>query len=290
VEYRLRRFDGEYRWVLDVGAPRFTPGGAFAGYTGSCIDITERKKSEELLRKSESQLEQKHAALEQFLYAASHDLKSPVVTILGYSGHIAKSLAAGRTEELPGFIQRIKSAAERMGNHVDALLEVGRLGWKPDKLETIDTHALVTSIGVEMSPLLTPKNITFDVQPDMPRIYADRQRIWQLFENLIVNAVKYGSSNDQPRVQVGTKVVQGVPWFYVRDNGEGIAEKYHEKIFGMFNRLSSDKKGTGIGLTIVKRIVETYAGGIRVESTPGQGATFGVSFSSSMFVKEPSAA
>jgi len=286
VEYRLRRFDGEYRWVLDVGAPRFAPGGTFAGYTGSCIDITGRKKAEELLRKSESQLEQKHATLEQFLYAASHDLKSPVVTILGYSGHIAKSLKAGRTQELPEFVQRIESAAKRMGDHINGLLEVGRLGWQSDQREVVDINEIVASISVELSPLLTPRGIIFDVQPDMPKIHADRQRIWQLFENLLMNAVKYGSGNDHPRIQVGTEVIQGVPWFYVRDNGDGIAEKYHEKIFGLFHRLNRDKKGTGVGLTIVKRIAETYAGEIRVESIPGQGATFWVSFSSSMFVNE----
>jgi signal transduction histidine kinase len=118
-------------------------------------------------------------------------------------------------------------------------------------------------------------NAIVEIQRDLPIIYCDRTRLVEVIQNLVENAAKYSNPNIRPRIEIGTQIdKQGQYVFYIRDNGIGIAQKYHDNIFGLFNKLNATSEGTGIGLTLVKRIIEVHGGRIWVESETGKGATF----------------
>ncbi len=242
------------------------------------------------IRRNEALLERKNRELEEFLYAASHDLKSPVVTVMGYSAHMERDAAEGKLDELPEFARRISAAAGRMRAHIDDLLELSRIGRVSDKIERVDLSELATEIGKSLVPQLMRARAVYTVQPDMPVVWASRARLWQLVENLLTNAIKFSARSDPPTIEVGTAWEDGVPWLYVQDNGCGIDPAYHERIFGMFQRLGRDTDGSGVGLAIVKRIAELYGGHVRVESAVGRGARFLVSFDPTLCVASRSAA
>jgi PAS domain S-box-containing protein len=246
-----------------------------------CRDVTERKRSETALRESKALLNQKNADLEHFIFSISHDLKSPVITILGYAGHMQNHLAQGCTDELPDFTRRVLNAGQRMQNLIDGLLNLSSMGREIDELESIDVRALLCEIKQDLVTRFPHASaVTVDIPPDVSVLYADRNRLRQLFENLLTNALKYGSGAENPVVQVGAKLEDSAPWFFVRDNGSGIAREHHERIFNIFQRVHRGGDGAGVGLAIVKRIAEIYGGTARVESEPDQGATFWVSLPS----------
>lgn len=285
TQFRLRRADGEYRWMLDTGVPRFTPGGDFAGYIGSCVDIHDQKRTEQALRESESrlqtinrELQQTNQEMEQFVYSVSHDLKSPLVTMTGFLGMLREDLAAGRTDDLPDSLGRIERATSRMGRLIEDLLQLSRAGRVRDELEEIDVTALVRDLAEELSGRLEATGAKLSIEPDMPHVIADRARLLAVFDNLLNNALKYGANGAAPRISVGAAIIEGRTRYFVRDNGPGIPARFHARIFGLFQRLGSQHEGTGVGLAIVARVMEVHGGRAWVESTPGQGATFWIEF------------
>ena len=241
-------------------------------------DVTDRKRAQQQLAEMNRELNLKNRELEQFLFAASHDLQSPLVTIIGYTGHIQNKLRKGESDELDDMFGRVHRAARRMKRGITDLLDFSRIGRVKFDPRPVDAAAMFQEIHEALADRFAQLNVEFEVQPDMPTVTADRDRLWQMFENLLINALKYGCGNPQPKIWVGGAIEDRQARIFVRDNGEGIEEAYHDKIFGLFQRLDTRREGTGVGLAIVERIAEIHNGRAWVESQPGQGATFWVAF------------
>jgi len=252
----------------------------FAGYAGLAIenarlntaledDLNHRKTLIE-------ELETKNAELERFTYTVSHDLKSPLVTITGFLGYLEQDAIAGNVEKIKGNINRISSAARKMQSLLNDLLELSRIGRLMNAPENVPFTEIVHEAVDRVRGRLDEIDAIVEIQTDLPVISGDRTRLVEVIQNLIENAAKYSSPIAKPRIEIGTQVYdkKNEALFFVRDNGIGIAPKYHENIFGLFNKLNATSEGTGIGLTLVKRIIEVHGGKIWVESEVGKGATF----------------
>ena len=237
-------------------------------------DVTERKKAELDLQLAQYELKKRNTEMEQFIYTVSHDLKSPLVTMQGFASHLRADIAKQRFDRTEDFVQRINNAADRMKRLIDELLELSRIGRFVAAPERIGVSDLVREIADRYQDQIAEKGVTVSIEPDMPTIDADRNRMNQAFENLLVNALKYATESPQPRIEIGARREGDELRFFVRDNGPGIAQEYHERIFQLFQRLDSRGAGTGVGLAIVKRVLEFHGGRVWVESAPGQGATF----------------
>jgi len=238
-------------------------------------ELTERKlaetQKEELIR----ELEAKNAELERFTYTVSHDLKSPLVTINGFLGYLENDTATGNVDRVKQDTHRIQEAVNKMHSLLNELLELSRIGRMANPSEKIPFDELVQDALKIVHGRLDERNIKVVVIPNLPSVYGDRQRLIEILQNLVENATKYIGDQPEPRIEIGQEGEEdGKPIFYVRDNGIGIDKDHHERIFGLFNKLDAKSEGTGIGLTLVKRIIEVHGGRIWVESQLGKGATF----------------
>ena len=221
------------------------------------------------------ELEAKNSELERFTYTVSHDLKSPLVTITGFLGYLEKDALAGDKEKIRGSIDRITKAAEKMQTLLNDLLELSRIGRIMNLPENVPFEDIVREALEQVRGRLDAKEVQVRVQSGLPVVYGDRARLVEVMQNLMDNSAKYSDPESSPCMEIGTKESdQQHTIFFVRDNGIGIDPKFHERIFGLFNKLDVQAEGTGIGLTLVKRIVEVHGGQIWVESELGKGATF----------------
>jgi two-component system sensor kinase FixL len=236
---------------------------------GNIVDITKQKEAEEELRKTNEELQ-------GFLHAVSHDLKNPIVSIQGFSSRLLKKCGDVLGKEGIEYVGRIQESANRMEVLVSDLVTLSRIGRVVSKSEETDSLDLVRKVTSALEERLRGKNVELVVAGNLPKMYCDPERIYQVFENLILNAVKYRDESKQSRVEIGHKDGSALHQFYVKDNGIGIAPPFHKKVFEMFHRLDpmNHKEGTGLGLAIVQRIVEQHGGRAWVESEAGQGATF----------------
>jgi len=286
MEYRLRRADGEYRWLLDNGVPLFSPSGEFAGYIGSCIDITDRKASEEALKARADELtyltavlaqtnvalEKRNQELDQFAYVTSHDLKAPLRAIANLSEWIEEDLADQLDEDTRHQMDLLRGRVHRMEALINGLLQYSRVGRLDTKKSTVSVATLLAEVIDSLAP---PETFTIEVEPNMPILVTERLPLEQVFTNLISNAIKHHPRQDG-KVTISVQDQKSFYEFAVTDDGAGIAPQYHEKVFGIFQTLEARDKteNTGIGLAIVKKIIEGQGGTIRLESHEGQGATF----------------
>jgi len=238
-------------------------------------DVSLRKWVEAEREKMIEELELKNAELERFTYTVSHDLKSPLITIKGFLGLLQEDLQRGDKERLARDVQRINHATDRMHELLGDLLELSRVGRLINKQEDVPFNELVSEVIELLHGQITQDNISVVVEGDLPIVHVDRRRIIEVLQNLVENATKFMGSQPAPRIEIGQRgVSDSMPVFYVRDNGMGIESEFSDTIFGLFNKLNSQTEGTGIGLALVKRIVEFHGGKIWVESELGKGATF----------------
>jgi PAS domain S-box-containing protein len=221
------------------------------------------------------ELEMKNAELERFTYTVSHDLKSPLITIKGFLGFVREDARAGNISRLEKDIQRIGDATDKMQRLLADLLELSRVGRLASTPKPIATNELIAEVKELLHGRIAAGKISVQVADNLPSIYGDRQRIFEVFQNLIDNAAKFMGDQPAPCIDIGVHgELKGNPIFFVRDNGIGIAPQFKEKIFGLFDKLNAQSEGTGIGLALVKRIVEYHGGVIWVDSESGKGATF----------------
>ena len=241
----------------------------FMWHLGNLEQIRQR----ELTRINE-RLEQKVAELERFTYTVSHELKNPVVTIKGFLGSVAKDIELGNYGKAQADFKRISNATNILNNTLSDLLELSRIGQIASQFKEIPLVDLVQEVVDILNGRIDSNNITINVSSNLPIVYGDRARLREVFENLIDNAVKYMGGQSAPLIEIGKRDGKE-PIFYVKDNGMGLEPQYHMKIFGIFDKLDATSEGTGIGLALVKRIIETHGGRIWVESEGlGKGSTF----------------
>lgn len=221
------------------------------------------------------ELESKNAELERFTYTVSHDLKSPLVTINGFLGFLEQSAASGDMERFRRDKKRIEGAVSRMQAMLGELLELSRLGRIINEPASILFGDLTRETLELVRGRVDERGVVVYIQPDLPSVRVDKPRLIEVMQNLLDNAAKYMGAQAKPHIEVGHQGVEdGKPIFFVRDNGMGISPEHHERIFGLFNKLDPTSEGTGIGLALVKRIVELHEGRIWVESEAGHGSTF----------------
>jgi PAS domain S-box-containing protein len=254
--------------------------GAVGGILIHAVEVTEQvrsrheveRKAEELARLARA-LEISNRELDQFAYVASHDLKAPLRGIANLSQWIEEDIGVQNlSDDTREHLGLLRGRVHRMEGLIDGILQYSRAGRVREKAEPVDTGALLREVVDLLAP---PANVAVQVQPDMPTLVAERLPLQQVFMNLIGNAIKY-TRRPAARVEVGAREAGEFWEFFVRDNGPGIAPEYHDRIFGIFQTLEARDKveGTGIGLSIVKKTVDSRGGRVWVESEEGAGATF----------------
>lgn len=234
-------------------------------------DITEQKRVE-------AEIKQKNEELTRFIYTVSHDLKSPLVTIKSFSSFLRSDIESSDTEALERDIKYIQNAADKMAKLLDELLELSRIGRKEDEKEEIPLDTIAHMALDLVAGRIKEVNAEVRVTGPKVMVYGYCQRLIQLYQNLLDNAAKFMGNQPNPLIEVGTLM----DWekgnrivFFVRDNGSGIDPRYHHKIFGLFEKLDVNSEGTGIGLSLTKRIVEVHGGSIWFTSEgAGKGTTF----------------
>jgi signal transduction histidine kinase len=230
---------------------------------------------EEEINTLNEQLQNQVAELERFTYSVSHDLRSPLVTIRGFLGMLEQDIKKDDSDKIKSDIERIEGATDKMNELLTDLLELSRVGRLINPPDEIDTVELINDAVESVDARLRSKNILVNIEPSLPNLHGDRIRLREVFENLIDNAAKYMGEQSDPVIEIGVQGQAEVPIFYVKDNGLGVEEQYQEIIFALFEKLDPTIEGTGIGLALIKRIIETHSGEIWVESEGlGTGSTF----------------
>lgn len=238
-------------------------------------DISQRKWVETEREKLINELEVKNSELERFTYTVSHDLKSPLITIKGFLGFLEQDAISGNVVRLRSDIQRIASATDKMQMLLNELLELTRIGRLVNPYQMVDFRELAHEAIELVHGRIQGRGIQISIQENLPAVHGDRPRLLEVLQNLIDNAAKFMGDQSTPRIEIGLSGYEnGLPIFHVRDNGIGIEHVHHDRIFGLFNKLDGESEGTGIGLALVKRIIEVHGGRIWVESEPTKGATF----------------
>ncbi|MHB8684518.1 MAG: ATP-binding protein [Dehalococcoidia bacterium] len=238
--------------------------------------INARKRAELELRETADDLIRINSELEAFTYSVSHDLKEPLRTLEAFSQFLLEDYGDKLDAEGKDYLTRLAQASARMKHLIEDLLTISRMGGQAEPAAPVAVDRVIADIVEGMRVTVHERNATVDVASGLPKVLGDPRRIGQIFGNLIANGIKFNRSA-APRIEIGAFVNDaGETVFFVRDNGIGIEERYHEKIFGVFQRLHrrEEFEGTGAGLAIVKRAVEALGGSIRVESGPGEGSAF----------------
>ncbi|NMO16139.1 PAS domain-containing protein [Pyxidicoccus fallax] len=286
LDYRLLRKDGEYRWAIDSAAPRFSPSGEFLGYIGSVVDLTERKRVEEEMRRFNAQLERRvqertaalleaNNELESFSYSVSHDLRAPLRHIMGFANLLEARAGASLDATGRRHLKTISDAARQGGKLVDDLLEFSRMGRTEMKKSTVSLGELVAEAQRDLAPEAEGRKVQWRVGA-LPTVRADSALLRLVLKNLLSNALKYSRTREEAVIEVWAQEGDGEVEVLVRDNGVGFEMQYVDKLFGVFQRLhrAEQFEGTGIGLANVRRIIARHGGRTWAEGAVGQGATF----------------
>lgn len=223
------------------------------------------KRADEIEGKN-SELQNQNAELERFNYTVSHDLKAPLVTIKGFLGLLQRDIDSHNPEAMAKDVEQIGDAADQMAQLLNELLELSRIGRQMNAPETCQLDDLVREAVERISIQIGEKEIEMQIASDMPAVDGDPGRLLELFQNLVDNAVKFMGDQESPRIEIGAQRENDQVHCFVRDNGIGIAPEYHGRVFDLFDRLDAKVDGTGVGLALVKRIVEVHGGRIWIES------------------------
>ena len=265
-EHRVIHPDRGTIWVEGNATPEAKPDGSVLFY-GFLTDITDRKQKG-------LELEKKNSELERFTYTVSHDLKSPLVTIKTFLGYLDDDLKLpdnARVQQDLGFMH---NAADKMSQLLGELLElsrVGRINNPPQEVAFMDLAREAVQLDAGR---ISERRVAVEIVDSPVVLFGDRSRMVEIWQNLVENACKFMGGQVNPHIEIGTEGYGRETVFFVRDNGIGINPRFHSKVFGLFEKLEAGGDGTGLGLTLVKRIVELYDGTIRIESAgEGEGTT-----------------
>ena len=275
IEEKTSRSDGSESWELTTKLARRAGTGRIIGICGISSDITARKRAEQALHESTVELQHKNSELERFLYAASHDLKSPVVTVRTFLGYLEQDIVTANAGQIAKDLNFIRLATDKMARLLDDLLEISRIGRLVGMPVRVPFRAVVDDALGVVAGRIAARGVTVEVTGHDVPLVGDRARLAEVFQNLIDNACKFMGEQPAPRIEIGVETRKAELVFFVRDNGIGIDPRHRSKVFDLFEKLDPKAEGTGIGLALVKRIVELYRGRIWVESAGlGQGACF----------------
>jgi PAS domain S-box-containing protein len=267
TEYRHIHKSKGYIWLESV-AQNFLDGHAINAVVMNIRDISDRKTKED-------ELKQKNSELERFTYTVSHDLKSPLVTIKAFLGYLEIDMKKNDEPKIKKDIEYIKNAADKMGLLLDELLEYSRVGRKTNPPRDIAFNVLVNETIKLIAGRLSQNNIRIEVETVDITVQGDLPRLIEVFQNLIDNAAKFMGDQKSPLIRIGVEKMDNQTIFYVQDNGKGIDPRFRHKLFGLFEKLDANTDGTGVGLALIKRIIEFHGGKIWVDSDGlGKGSTF----------------
>ena len=269
-ELSLMRADGSEVAVAASARGRQLADGSFGGTVLCLRDVGDRHRVA-------TDLHRKNAELEHCVNALAHDLRSPLVALLGFSRLLRQDYGAQLDATGSHFVDRIEQAGRTMEDLIHDLLELSRIGQPGERRNLVDPKPVLSQLHAELKPRLDAAGVRLDLPQNPPLVYCDRTRLYQVFSNLIGNAVDHMGSCESPRIAVSIRDEETCHHIEVRDFGRGIDDEHHELIFDVFQSLgpaSDGRRGTGIGLAIVKKIAETHGGRVWLESERGAGAAF----------------
>ena len=283
MENRLLSADGNYYWHLTRALPSKNENGEVSLWVGTATEVEHHKQNAEILEKKvaerteqlrqvNEELSRSNSDLEQFAAVASHDLQAPLRTISNYLDLLGKKNEGKFDEQNLNYINRSINASERMRNLIGSLLRFSQINASQLVTEKVDLNKILSNVLANIEDLKNTKHAQISYS-NLPILFADPIQIEQLLQNLIANGINYNSSNT-PTISIDSRESEYEHVISVRDNGLGIPKEYLSKIFEVFTRLQSDNQGSGLGLSISKRIVDKHNGKIWVESEVGQGTTF----------------
>ncbi|XOF32514.1 MAG: ATP-binding protein [Candidatus Electrothrix sp. YB6] len=288
IAFPLNQLTGTFRVLAagssDASIPEYRLRDELGELTAAAESFKQRNIA---LEESRKELRRSNKELEQFVYTVSHDLKSPIVTSMGFISIIRKLAGRGKYEKAVARLDRVVSANERMSQLIKDLLELSRVGRMETGKQPLDLNELLSTFAENQSIQLENADFTFVTASNLPVVYANESRILQVFENILSNALKYACNENESENENGGKLEitadEDEDWLYIycRDNGPGIPPEYHEKIFGLFYRLHSGGDGTGIGMAVARKIMKFHDGDIRLEpqsGVAGEGAIFRLMF------------
>ena len=269
----LRHQDGHVTSVLYNASVYKDEDGTVKGVFAAARDITRQKKADLKVQQAQEELERSNKELEQFAYVASHDLQEPLRMVSSYTQLLAKRYKDKLDQDANEFIQYAVDGAERMRTLIDSLLAYSRVSKQATQLEPTDSKTVLDEALANLQGTIQESGVVVTAG-ELPTVKADKSQLGQLFQNLIGNAIKFCGA--EPRIQISAEERTDDWLFSVRDNGIGIAPEQFERIFLVFQRLNTREEyaGTGIGLSVCKKIVERHGGKFWPESEPGKGTTF----------------
>jgi light-regulated signal transduction histidine kinase (bacteriophytochrome) len=285
-ELEIRRRDGHVTPVVYSAAVYRDEAGEVIGVFAAARDISERKRAEEEIRKLNEELDERvrrrtaeleatNKDLEAFTYSVSHDLRSPLRHIDGFSKLLLDEYSVDLPEDARRYLSRIRDGTRRMGMMVDDLLNLTRVGRKELSMQLTGLSSLLDEAIRDLQPEMAGREIEWRIVK-LPFVECDPALVKQVFANLLSNALKFTRPRERAVIEVGATTQDGRPVIFVRDNGVGFSMKYVGKLFGVFQRLHrpEDFEGTGIGLATVQRIVHKHGGRVWAEGELNKGATF----------------
>jgi PAS domain S-box-containing protein len=306
--YRLRHANGEYRWVIDRGSPRYDAAGKFEGMTGSVVEIHQQKEAEEKIRESGSQyralaeqleklvgertreLQRSNEDLQQFAHVASHDLKEPVRKVKTFIDKLLLDYQSEIPAKALEYLKKIDKSCDRMNTMVEGVLQYSKMNALDNVSEKVDVADLIENIESDLEVVITRKNANI-IKHELPQVNGSPILLYQLFYNLINNSLKFSLDGIAPVITISsrkpttTEVQTAGPdsatsyvLITVADNGIGFEEHAGEKIFGTFTRLNAKDQfeGTGLGLALCRTIVTRHGGAIWAQGENNKGATFSI--------------
>lgn len=286
IEHRIYTNGDDLKHVLCKGEPLFNEQKEVVVIRGVTLDITEKKAQEKLIQQNLETLNQQNndlhrliesnVKLENFAYIASHDLRSPVRTMNSFTGLLKSRAGDKLDEEEMKFLDFIAQGAKDIQGLIDDMLAYSKVKSKGFNASSLNVKDLLQSLLATLGADIRENNARVTIQEVPEIIWGDRVKLWQVFQNLILNAMKFHIKGSSPEVTISGETTNDEWIFEIRDNGIGIDPEFHEKIFVLFRQLNTkdEFEGTGLGLAICKKIIEQHKGRIWVESEPDQGATF----------------
>ena len=262
---------------LDLGADAFLSKPIDAAELAAEVKVMLRiKKAEDALRQERDELKSRAKELENFAYTVSHDLKAPLLNLGGYSSLLMKKYSDRLDDKGRHYLDVLQRNVTRMEEFIEDLLELSRIGRVLGEQENADMESIIRQTLDDLKGRIREKNVKVTVMESFPATYVDGERIKQVFINLTDNAIKFLGDRSDPELEIGYDDYDENHYqFFVRDNGIGIDKENYEKIFQEFHRLHDiETEGTGIGLAIVKKIIETHKCKIWLDSKKGEGSTF----------------